>query len=433
MEKPSTRTAYSYLAFFVVLNYLNMVDRNLLSAFAPSIVADLELSDTQYGLLSGLIFVTVYAVTGLFMGALADRFNRPRIIAIGLALWSSLTAVTGVTQNFLQITFARMFIGVGESALSPTAMSILGDLFPPEKRGMANGIYYFGVPIGAGSSYLIAGLLGPVIGWRNSFFLLGGIGLLFVFFLLFLKDPKRGVMDSGNKSAQLAIKKFSFANAIGDILFSLKTSKALVFTILAAVAMMIPVGAGAMEMLWLVRERGYAEAEIAKTFGLIFMISGTFAALFGAFASDWYNTRFKGGRVAFLLICLLMLMPVLLSYRFMEPRTTLFYIFMAITFVYVSFSYGPIFASVQELTPVPYRATMIGFHLLITNIVGIGGGAGLVGFLSDRLRLAEVENALSISLFCTGAVALLAIPCLIIAIRNYEKDIEKLHNLDITN
>src|SRR5690606_29397523 len=142
---------------------------------------------------------------------------RPRIIAAGLALWSSLTALTGITHNFIQITFARMFIGVGESALSPTAISMLSDLFPSHKRGMATGIYYFGVPIGAGSSYLIAGQLGPIIGWRNCFFLLGGIGLAFVLVLLFLKDPKRGVMDTHNKSAALALEKFSFHNAIRDV------------------------------------------------------------------------------------------------------------------------------------------------------------------------------------------------------------------------
>lgn len=430
-NKPTMKSAYGYLAFFVILNYLNIVDRNLLSAFAPSIVADLKLSDTEFGLLSGLIFVTVYAVTGLFMGALADRFHRPRIIAIGLAIWSSLTAVTGATHNFIQVAFARVFIGVGESALSPTAMSMLSDLFPPEKRGMATGVYYFGVPIGAGSSYLLAGWLGPQIGWRNCFFLLGAIGLLFVTVCFFLKDPKRGVMDKGNNSTRLKVQRFSFRNAINEVRFCLNTSRALVFTIAAAVAMSFPVGAGAMEMLWLVRERGFEEAEIAKTFGLIFMVSGTLAAIFGALASDWFHARFKSGRLGFLLITLLFMAPVLVSYRFLTPDTGIFYACMALTFFYVSFYYGPVFASVQELTPVPHRATMLGFHLLITNIIGGGVSAGFVGFLSDRLQEAGNAHALTISLFCAGSVTLIALPCLLIAIKHYHADVEKLHNLDL--
>jgi MFS family permease len=430
---PKARVAYGYLAFFVILNYLNIVDRNLLAAFAPSIVEELQLSDTQYGLLSGLIFVTVYAVTGLFMGAMADRFHRPRIIAVGLTLWSTLTAITGLTQSFIQITFARMFIGVGESALSPTAISILSDLFPPQKRGMATGIYYFGVPIGAGSSYLIAGELGPIIGWRNCFLLLGCLGLVFVIGLLFLKDPKRGVMDKGNKSSLIALEKFSFRNALRDVGFSLKTSPALVFTIIAGVAMAFPVGAGAMEMLWLVRERGYSEADIASKFGLIFMLCGTFAAFFGAFGSDWFCARFRSGRIGFLLICLVLMAPILMTYRFLEPDTPLFFLCMAITFIYVSFSYGPIFATVQELSPVPYRGTLLGFYLLVSNIIGGGGGAGMVGMLSDYLREQGIENALSLGLFSAGLVTTIAIPCLILAIKHYQKDLETLHNLDLSN
>ncbi len=425
------KSAYSYLAFFVALNYLNMVDRNLLSAFAPSIVADLNLSDTQFGLLTGLIFVTIYAITGLFMGALADRFHRPRIIGVGLAIWSTLTAATGATHNFIQVALTRVFIGVGESALSPTAMSMLSDLFPPEKRGMATGIYYFGVPIGAGSSYLLAGWLGPQIGWRNCFYLLGFIGLLFVGICFLLKDPQRGAMDKGNNSTKLKLQKFSFRNAINEVRFCLNTSRALVFTVTAAIAMSFPVGAGAMEMLWLVRERGFNEAEIAKTFGLIFMLSGTLAAVFGALMSDWFHARFKSGRLGFLLITLLFVAPALMSYRFLTPDTTLFYACMALTFFYVSFYYGPVFASIQELTPVPHRATMLGFHLLMTNIIGGGVSAGFVGFLSDKLQAAGNPHALTISLFCAGLVTLIAVPCLLIAIKHYHTDIEKLHNLDL--
>ncbi len=430
---PSSKVAYSYLAFFVILNYLNIVDRNLISAFAPSIVEDLSLSDTQFGLLTGLIFVTVYAATGLFMGAMADRVHRPRLIAAGLTLWSSLTAATGFTYNFVQIALTRVFIGVGESALSPTAISMLSDLFPPAKRGMATGIYYFGVPIGAGSSYVIAGQLGPIIGWRNCFFLLGGVGLIFVMFLLLIKDPKRGVMDQGNKSAELTLEKFSFGNALRDVRFSLSRSRALVLTMVAGVAMQFPVGAGAMEMLWLVRERGYSDADIASTFGAIFMVFGTLGAIVGALGSDWYNARFGGGRMAFLLYCFLAIVPILLIYRFLEPSTTLFYCAMAVTFFYVSFSYGPIFASVQELTPVPYRGTLLGFYLLVSNIIGGGGGAGMVGFISDTLRENGYDNALTIGLFCSGLVAALAIPCLFLAVKHYDKDLDALLNLDLNS
>ena len=167
---------YVFLCFLTVLNVMNFVDRQLLASFANFIVPDLGLTNTQFGLLTGLVFITFYAVMGLFMGALADMFNRPRLIAAGLALWSLLTAASGMAKGFVSLAIPRMFIGVGESVLTPTSMSLMADRFPPNKLGFAAGFYYMGVPVGVGISLLVAGYLGPAIGWRNCFYALGVIG-----------------------------------------------------------------------------------------------------------------------------------------------------------------------------------------------------------------------------------------------------------------
>ncbi|HAU03162.1 MAG TPA: MFS transporter, partial [Porticoccaceae bacterium] len=121
--------AKGILVFLMLLNILNMVDRNLIASFGPRIIEDLQLTDAQFGLLTGLVFVFFYAIMGLFMGALADRVHRPRLIAAGLILWSVLTAVSGAAKNFLQIGVSRLFIGVGESAMTPASMSIISDIF----------------------------------------------------------------------------------------------------------------------------------------------------------------------------------------------------------------------------------------------------------------------------------------------------------------
>ncbi|HIG66863.1 MAG TPA: MFS transporter, partial [Porticoccaceae bacterium] len=203
MEKtPSAKGATGILVFLLILNILNMVDRTLITSFGTAIITDLNLSDSQFGLLTGLIFVFFYSIMGLFMGALADRVHRPRLIAAGLVLWSVLTALSGVAKNFLQIGMARLFIGVGESAMAPSAISMISDLFPKAKRGTATGIYYLGVPLGAGGSFIVAGVLGPMIGWRNCFLVLGAIGLVLALGLLFLKDPKRGAMEEKSAAAE---------------------------------------------------------------------------------------------------------------------------------------------------------------------------------------------------------------------------------------
>jgi MFS family permease len=158
---------YGFLAFLALLNVMNFVDRQLLGSFANFIVPELELTNTQFGLLTGMVFIVFYSAMGLFMGALADTVNRTRLIAAGLAAWSLLTAVSGAARGFWSLAVPRMLIGVGESIMTPTSMSLLADRFPASRLGFASGCYYMGVPIGVGVSLLIVGYLGPAIGWRN--------------------------------------------------------------------------------------------------------------------------------------------------------------------------------------------------------------------------------------------------------------------------
>ena len=185
------RRNYVLLCFLTILNVMNFVDRQLLASFANFIVPDLELSNTEFGLLTGLVFIAFYAVMGLFMGALADMVHRPRLIAFGLALWSILTAASGAAKGFVSLAIPRMFIGVGESVLTPTSMSILADRFPASKLGFVSGFYYLGVPVGVGVSLLVAGYLGPAIGWRNCFYALGAIGIVLAIIMLFVKETPR--------------------------------------------------------------------------------------------------------------------------------------------------------------------------------------------------------------------------------------------------
>ena len=164
-----TAGSYGFLMLLTLLNVMNFVDRQLLGSFANYIVPDLALTNTEFGLLTGLVFLTFYSFAGLFMGTLADRLNRTKFISFGLALWSLLTAASGAARGFVSLALPRMFIGVGESILTPASMSLLADRFPARQLGFASGFYYMGVPIGVGVSLLIVGYLGPLIGWRNCF------------------------------------------------------------------------------------------------------------------------------------------------------------------------------------------------------------------------------------------------------------------------
>jgi len=154
-------------------------------------VPELSLTNAQFGWLTGFAFIVFYSVAGLFAGALADLVHRPRLVSGAVLLWSALTAASGAAKSFVGLLFPRMFIGVGESVLTPASMSMLADRFPAARMGFASGFYYMGVPIGVGASLLVGGYLEPLVGWRGCFYLLGALGVVFAGVMLCVKETPR--------------------------------------------------------------------------------------------------------------------------------------------------------------------------------------------------------------------------------------------------
>lgn len=202
--------AYSWYALgvLVLIYVLNFVDRQILSILANDIKADLNLSDADLGFLYGTAFAVFYALFGIPLGRLADSWHRVRLMSIGLALWSCMTALSGFAKNGAQITVARIGVGVGEATASPSAYSLISDYFPPRLRATALSIYSSGLYIGGGLSLLIGGLIvenwntaypdgGPLglAGWQAAFVAVGLPGLLLALWVLTLKEPVRGAME----------------------------------------------------------------------------------------------------------------------------------------------------------------------------------------------------------------------------------------------
>jgi MFS family permease len=425
LQPTASKNAMGILLFLTLLNIINMVDRNLITSFGTDIINDLNLSDFQFGLLTGPIFVVFYSIAGLFMGALADRVHRPRLIAAALVLWSVLTALAGMAKNFTQIGIARLFIGIGESAMTPSALSMLADIFPKAKRGTATGIYYLGVPLGAGASFIVAGILGPMIGWRNCFIVLGAFGMLLVLVLLFLKDPKRGAMEKDDSAATEQqtnrLIGSSWRYVISDVFAVLKSSPALFWTMIGAVILHIPIGAGQFAIVWLERERGFGLGEISTTYGLIYIIFGTAGTLLGGMLSDWYQARFKGGRVRFLAYLMLCMTPILISFRFVDTSSTLFYVLMAGSMFGISSIYGPIFSTVQDITPARLRGVMTGLLLVGCNLLGVGIGAMMTGGLSDVFSANEIFEPLTKAIVTADIISWGAAASFIIASIHLER------------
>ena len=409
-----------YLAFFLLLNIFNFVDRNLLIAFAPQIKADFNLTNVEWGLLTGVYFLFFYSVFGIFMGVLGDKFSRMKIAAAGVFLWSLMTAFTGIAKNFTHLIVARALIGVGESALTPNSISMLSDVYDQSKRGTASAIYYLGIPLGVGFGMLIAAYFGPMVGWRTVFISLGIIGMILGVITYFLIEPIRGKLDL---STQNNHKTMSIREIISLTKSTLYTSKSLTFVIIGSIFLHIPLGAGNFEVLWAVNERGFSSSEYNSLFGIFFILGGSVGAILGGVLSDKLSHYFKGGVMSFLTISYLILTPLTISYRFVEPDTFIFYFTLFFISLNVTFFYGPVFASVQALTPVKIRSTMVAIFILGVNIIGMGVGSFVTGYLVDYV-FNNSAAPYTYSLITIGATGIISIICFYISGYSYKKDIQ---------
>ena len=413
----------AFLGLLTLLNFLNMVDRHLLVAFSNYIKPDLDLSNFQFGLLAGFAFTLFYAVAGLFMGMMADTANRTRLISFGVTLWSALTAVSGLAWNFVSMLIPRMFIGVGESILTPSAMSLLADRFPQSRLGFAAGFYYLGATFGVAGSFLLAGYLGPLIGWRNCFYLLGGIGLVFGVIVFFIKEtPRRHEVISEEKVKSPTIKEIAKIT-----MTAIPKSPALVAAMTGAMLFHIFLSAGAFDQLWFVQERGFDKDEILKLTGFIAAFGGLIGIFVGGIGSDWFAEKTSYGRLVFLFFILLICTPFIIMFRIAPGDSMWIPIGVFVGMFQLGAFFGPFFASIQGLIPPEIRSTVVAFSIFLMNVIGIGIGTLVAGLSIDLMTSYGVEEPYSLTLLLFTLFPLLAMPCFLYAGLRYNHDREKLN------
>jgi len=203
-EAPASAYSWYVLSVLVVVYILNFIDRQILSILAVDIKRDLALTDGQLGFLGGAAFAVFYALFGVPLGRLADRWHRVRLLTIGLVLWSTMTALSGFARNYLTLSLARMGVGVGEATASPTAYSLISDYFPSRQRATALAIYSSGLYLGGGVSLLIGAKISQVwdtaypgggiaglVGWQAAFLAVGVPGVLLAMWVASLREPTR--------------------------------------------------------------------------------------------------------------------------------------------------------------------------------------------------------------------------------------------------
>lgn len=426
-EHESVRAAdIGFLLLLTLLNVISYIDRQMIASFANWIVPELGLSNFEFGLVTGIAFLFFYAIGGLFMGVVADRVNRTSLIAFGLGLWSLLTIFSGAARSLVTLVVPRMFIGVGESILTPAALSLLGDRFPVRWQGLVVGIYGMGVSIGLAASLFVVAYVEPWLGWRGCFYALGAIGLILALLMLFLKETPRKVSASELAAAQ---KSFSLKAALGSLRELLIASPSLTATIFGSMLFSLILGASGFEQLWLVQERGFDRSEIAAITAWISIFAGILGSLFGGYGGDLF-LRWTGiGRPSFLALIMICVAPMTLAYRMVDPDSLWFWAGVFAMYFQIGCFYAPAFATIQELVPANKRATVFGFVVLMIQLVGAGIGNATAGLMIDKLQQAGVAEPYSFTLIVYTVISLLSAPLFILAGRRFENDIQRIKNL----
>lgn len=401
----------AYVLFILVVVYtFNFIDRQIIGILAVPIKADLILSDTQLGLMGGLAFALFYTGLGIPVAMLADRSSRTWIMTIALVLWSAMTAVCGLAQNFWQIFLARLGVGVGEAGGVAPAYSLIADYFPPNQRARALSIYSFGIPIGGALGIAAGGLIASTVDWRVAFFVVGAAGILIApVFRLTIREPVRGRFDRTEQVQSPA--------SIGEILRTLAGKKSFwLMSVGSACASMM----GYALFFWLpsffVRSYGITLLDASLFYGGIILVGGLAGIWMGGWAADRFGQK---NRAAYALIPAIAFVATAPLYVIgvVSPSLTLTFFVMLLPTALGLVWLGPVISAIQHLVKPNMRTTASAVFLFINNLIGLGAGTVVIGMLSDELQGRYGNDALKYSILAGTSLYLVAAGLLMLATR----------------
>ncbi len=386
----------------LVVYIFNFLDRQIVNILAEPIRKDLDLSDTQVGLMTGLAFALFYTVLGLPIARYADKpsTNRGRLIAAALAIWSGMTALCGFAQNFLQLLLARIGVGVGEAGCTPAAHSLIADRVPAERRPGAMAFYALGIPIGSLLGMMIGGVLADTLGWRKAFMIVGLPGvLLAAVVMVVVKDRGRVVRNSAPAAG---------SEGMFSALAQLLRSPAYVTLLAAASASaFLSYGKSTWTTIFFQRSHGLSPGEVGFWFGLWGGVAGIAGTWLGGWLADRYGKIDRRHVMTAPAIGMALAIPIAISAYFATDWRVGLALLMLPTLLN-SLYYGPVYSSVQGLVPLHHRATASAFLLFGQNLIGLGLGPLFFGMLSDWLRPQFGEDSVRYVLY--GAACLGLIP-----------------------
>ncbi|MEY3703836.1 MAG: hypothetical protein RLZZ561_1456 [Pseudomonadota bacterium] len=375
----TTRSVRLLMWTLLIVYILNFLDRQIVNILAEEISRDLDLSDAQIGLMTGLAFALFYTVLGIPIARYVDlpKTNRAHVITISLGVWSAMTAACGLAQNYAQLLLARIGVGVGEAGCTPAAHSLITDAVPADKRSSAMAFYGLGIPIGGLIGMVIGGTLNDIYGWRNAFLAVSIPGILFAFILPFLlRDPGRHQAVAAAKPQQ------PFAVVVADIM----TNRSFLLVLLgASFTAFLSYGKGVWVVILFQRDFGLSAGQTGLWLGIITGLAGMLGTWAGGYLADRFGKKDKRHILTAPALGMTLAAPILFAaYYVSDWRLALALLIIPTALNY--FYYGPSYALAQQLVKPNQRAVATSLVIFGQNLIGLGLGPLFFGVLSDAFK-----------------------------------------------
>ena len=410
VEQRSSANPNVILAFLLLTYIFNFLDRQILGILAGPIMEDLQLDDAEFGAIAGIAFAVLYAVLAIPLAMLADRTSRAKVIAGSLAVWSGFTALCGTATGFGQLFLYRLGVGVGEAGGVAPSYALIADYFPPERRARALAIFSLGVPLGLAGGTLIGAYLASWIDWRAAFLVMGIAGILLAPVMLVV------VRDAPRPAVPVARLPLSHTFAI----IARKPS----FWLMAFAASCSSL-AGYGLALWtpsvLERSFGFALIERGQFLASIFLIGGTAGVFAGGWLADRLGQADRRWYARLPTIAWLITAPTLAA-GLLVPNPWLAWPLLLIPNALNILWLGPVTTAVQHLVPQPMRSTASASFLLINNLIGLGVGPTLIGWLSVMFKGRFGDEALRYAAVSVVGFYLVAALLMMFAIKRLQHD-----------
>jgi len=420
-KQPLTAPNNTYVWYVIWLmfavNMLNYIDRMVLAVLIEDIRVEIPMSDSEIGILTGLAFAIFYAIAGLFLGRMSDKYSRKRILVGAIGIWSLATAACGLAANFVQMLFARISVGFGEAGAMPASQSMLADYCNVEKRSAAYAIQSAGATLGLMVGLAGGGWIAELYGWRAAFFIAGSLGIpIALIIAITLREPQRGVLDVGANTMEGS----SFKETL--LFLWRKRSFPLILMSSSCIAFMM-FGVAQWVPAFLIRSYGLSTAEVGAYFGVATGVGSALGAITGGLLCNFLVARNIKWLLTLPILVGLTVVPFYEIALFAGNLKVTIAMIFVVNFV-GSLGYGPIVAAFQSVVPAGMRATATAIYGLVTSLLGVGLAPFAIGVMSDIFGqgaqdAASLQKALAIAVIVGAGTSVF----LFLARRTFEDDL----------